>query len=66
MIILILKYENGMAIEKGVAKCTKTIYYIYSREVQVCPSENYFTQLNKTFISLRDVVVSMNRRDKCL
>jgi hypothetical protein len=28
-----------MAIEKGVAKCTKTIYYIYSREVQVCPSE---------------------------
>jgi hypothetical protein len=39
MIILILKYENGMAIEKGVAKCTKTIYYIYSREVQVFPSE---------------------------
>jgi len=27
---------------------------------------HYFTQLNKTFISLHDVVVSMNRRDKCL
>ena len=39
MIILILKYENGMAIETGVAKCTKTIYYIYSREVQVFPNE---------------------------